>query len=245
MPALPLLAFDEMRLRERLATLSSDRQMAFVASCCERAAATYLEFAHLAYLDAEVVRLVQQCLELTWKACLDITAGVSERNLANELWHLSRADPDPAVPLSRYALDCVAVVYFAADFQLTGALESASESGRWIYNALDSLVSDQSGMTGGTADEWKRLEADPIIQREVRKQEADLSLLEKVSGLDAAFLELLRTDSRRIGGLMLRDFETYAQTRLETGPPKRLWPRDPTETDTRDDEPDEPPSSVG
>jgi uncharacterized protein YjaG (DUF416 family) len=245
MEGLPLLAFDEMRLRERLATLSSDRQMAFVASSCERAAATYLEFAHLAYLDAEVVRLVQLCLELTWKACLDITAGVSERSLANELWHLSRADPDPAVPLSRYALDCVAVVYFAADFQLTGALESASESGRWIYNALDSLVSDQSGMTGGTADEWKRLEADPIIQRELRKQEADLSLLEKVSGLDAAFLELLRTDSRRIGGLMLRDFETYAQTRLETGPPKRLWPRDPTETDTRDDEPDEPPSSVG
>jgi uncharacterized protein YjaG (DUF416 family) len=236
MENLPPLAFDELRLRERLAGLSADRQMAFVASCCERAAATYLEFAHLAYLDAEVVRLVQQSLELTWKACLDMTVGVSERSLANELWHLSRADPDPAVPLSRYALDCVAVVYFAADFQLTGALESASECGRWIYNALDSLVSDQSGMTGGTADEWKRLEADPIIQRELRKQEADLTLLKKVSELDAAFLELLRADSQRIGGLMLRDFETYAQTQLETGPPKRPWPKDPMETDIRDDE---------
>jgi hypothetical protein len=205
--------FDEAELRERLAGLRESHQRAFVASCIERAAPTYLSFAEIAYLE-ESASLVRQVVEATWRGCTDPKRGITERSIANELWHLARTNWDPAVTLGQYAEDCVTALYFGADFQLTGDLKAASESARWIYNALDALVSNRSGKQAGTSDEFRQLRSDPGLQRELRKENTDLTMLESAPELTPELLDVIRTDSSRLGKLMLGDFESEAQSRL-------------------------------
>jgi hypothetical protein len=111
-----------------------------------------------------------------------------------------------------------------------------------LFEALDAVVTNRSGFTSGTVDEWQRLWVDPTIQREFLKQDADVEALEKIGPIDAAFLERLRSDSRRIGLMMLREFQTYAQSQLRTGPMRRLWPSEPPAAEDQIDEPDGPDS---
>jgi uncharacterized protein DUF416 len=125
------LNFNETRLRERLAALSISHQIAFVASCCERAAPTYIEFSELEHLPTGA--LVEEVQRRTWLACLDRKAGVTERGLAKQLSRAGMQMKDwyPS-ELHTFASPCLVVVYYAADFQLTGSVKSASECGRFF-----------------------------------------------------------------------------------------------------------------
>lgn len=102
----------------RLAALPFAHQAAFVASCCERATPTSIEYAQMAYLPDEAL-LLKQVTELAWRACVEPDARIQDRGLANELWRYARMDSDSVQPLSRYVGDCASVLYFAADFHLT------------------------------------------------------------------------------------------------------------------------------
>lgn len=229
----PQLNFDEERLRERLSKLTFGHQLAFVASCCERAMPTCAEYADGADMQDQA-QLASDVTELAWRGSLEPEARLQERSVANELWRFARMDNDWAKPMTRYVPDCVSVLYFAADFQLTGTVASASETARWIYNALDALVLNRSGITSGTGEESRALTADPTIQRELRKQERDLVKLEAAEHIDAPLLQVMRADSARLGRMMLEEFEADAQTRLRSGPPPRIWP-DPPEGDKPSD----------
>jgi hypothetical protein len=222
-PEQPLLDFEEERLRERLAGLQLPHQIAFVASCCERAAPICIEFAQRSYLSHEE-KLIRDVTDLTWHGSLEPESRLSERSVANELWRFASMDTDWAQPLSTYVPDCAMVLYFAADFQLTESVKSASEAARWIYNALDSLVLNRSGMTAGSSEESHRLIADTTIQRELRKQDRDLAALENAKHIDESLVRRLREESTRLGRTMLDEFEAEAQTRLRRGPPPRIYP---------------------
>jgi hypothetical protein len=78
---------------------------------------------------------------------------------------------------------------------------------------------------------WSVQDVDATIQRELRKEDADLSTLEAVGRLDAALVKRLRADSARLGQLMLQEFMAEAQSRLRRGPPPRIWPDPQPEDD--------------
>jgi hypothetical protein len=217
------LDFEEERLRARIAGLQVPHQLAFVASCCERAAPTCIEFAERSYKEEEA-RLCKDVTAITWRGSLDPESRLRDRSVANELWRIARMESDWNQPLSTYVSNCATVLYFAADFQLTESVESASESARWIYNALDALVSNRSGITGGGSEESRRLTTDATIQRELRKQDRDLAALESAKHIDESLVRRLREESARLGRTMLDEFEAEAQTRLRRGPPPRIYP---------------------
>jgi hypothetical protein len=87
----------------------------------------------------------------------------------------------------------VTALYFGADFQLTRDLKAASDSARWIYNALDALVSNRSGKQAGTSDEFRQLRGDPGLQRELRKENTDLTMLETAQELTPELLDALQS----------------------------------------------------
>jgi len=203
--------------------MQREGQLGFVASCCERAGATCIAYADMAYLTEES-ELVKQATELAWRASLEPPTVVEDRSLANEVWRFARMDTDPAQPLSAYVPDCASAVYFSSDFRLTASLVSACESARWVFEAVAALVSKRSGLTSGPAELWSARDSDRSIQRELRKQEADLSTLEAAGRPDAALIKRLRADSARLGQLMLQEFMAEAQNRLRRGPPPRVWP---------------------
>jgi uncharacterized protein YjaG (DUF416 family) len=70
----PFVDFDEAELKERLAVLRDSHQRAFVASCIERAAPTYLKFAEIADLE-DSASLVRHVVEATWRGCIDPNEG--------------------------------------------------------------------------------------------------------------------------------------------------------------------------
>jgi uncharacterized protein YjaG (DUF416 family) len=217
------LGFDEKRLQGRLAVLEPARQLAFTASCCERAAATCIDYALRSDMGDEA-KVVKDVTELAWRATLEPGAALKERSVANELWHFARMDNDWVDPMTTYIPDLVSAVYFAADFQLTRSLKSATECARWVFNALDALVLNRRGVTSGPSEEERQAMTDRTIQRELRKQENDLTALETANRIDAALVERLRAESARIGQLMLEEFEADAQRRLRRGPPPRIFP---------------------
>ena len=219
----PHLDFDEERLLARIGGLQFPHQIAFVASCCERAAPTCIEFAERSYTQEEA-QLCRDVTALTWRGSLDPKSRLRDRSVANELWRIARMETDWNQPLSAYVPDCASVLYFAAEFQLTESVKSACESARWIYNALDALVLNRTGITGGGREESDRLMADSTVQRELRKQDRDLLALEAAKHIDDSLVRRLRDESARLGRTMLEEFEAEAQTRLRRGPPPRIYP---------------------
>jgi hypothetical protein len=184
----------------------------------------------MAYLSEES-ELVKQATELAWRACLEPPTKVEDRSLANELWRFARMDTDPAEPLSAYVPDCASAVYFATDFRLTASLVSASESARWIFEAVAALVAKRSGLTSAPGEIWSAQDVDRSIQRELGKEDADLSAVEALGRPDAALVKRLRADSERLGQLTLQEFMAEAQSRLRRGPPPRVWPDPESEGD--------------
>jgi uncharacterized protein YjaG (DUF416 family) len=93
------LEFDEQRLSQRLGVLPLNHQAVFVASCCERAAPTCIEFAERSYMQQEA-QLCKDVTEVTWQGSLDPEARLQERSVANELWRFAMIETDWAQPLS-------------------------------------------------------------------------------------------------------------------------------------------------
>jgi hypothetical protein len=175
-------------------------------------------------------QLCKDVTEVTWHGSLDPEARLQERSVANELWRFAMIETDWAQPLSTYIPDCASVLYFAADFQLTESVKSASEAARWIYNALDALVSNRSGIPGGGREESRRLIEDATIQRELGKQDRDLVALEGAMQIDDSLVRRLREESARLGRTILQEFMAEAQTRLRRRPPRRIHPDQSPET---------------
>ena len=217
------LDFDEAVLRGRLTALTFGGQLVFVASCAERAAPTCIAHFESNRMDADA-RLIGEVVETSWRGALDPELRLKDSGVADELWRLASIDGVWHQPITSYVPDCASAIYFAADFQISGSLKSATESARWVYNALDALVSNRIGMTSGTAADYEAVIADRVIQRELIKQDRDLRAIEDVSEIDEPLLERLRADSARIGRAMLEEFEAESAGRLRRGPPPRLFP---------------------
>lgn len=219
----PRLDFDEVALQERLGTLNFERQMTFVASCAERAAPTCIAYFESNRIDADA-NLIWEVVATSWRAALDPEERLKDRSVADELWRQASIDGEWHQPITSYVPDCASAIYFAADFQISGSLKSASESARWLYNALDALAVNRRGIRSGTAADFEAITGDRVIQRELMKQERDLRALEGASTADTALVERIRADSARLGRAMLEEFEAESARRLHRGPPPRVFP---------------------
>jgi hypothetical protein len=215
------LEFDEAQLRRRLDGLSLSGRLLFVASCAERAAPTCLRHADAAETPSDV-ELVKTAVERSWSLPLRPSAATKDRSSADRLWRLASIENDWNRPFTRYVPDCASALYFAVDFQITRAIESASEAARWIYNAVDALAMNRAGVTSGGESERRRLAADRSVQRELQKQQRDLEAIEGARLVDPALVERLRADSARLGKAMADDFEAESAQRLRRGPPPPL-----------------------
>jgi hypothetical protein len=208
-----LLTFDEQRLSDRLTRMSADRQLAFAASCCERVAPIYLQFAALE--GAGTGPLIQDILEGIWSASLDSAGTDARGGLADlDLGSLAARMEGPYPSgWGGYGRDALTVFYFAIEFKKTGLPAHASECGRWVFNIVDAVAMDSEPGGVLTLEVQTRIAANRAIQRELRKQETDIATLDQAAELDSHLLARLRGESRRLGMRLLREVEFTVRTR--------------------------------
>ncbi len=115
-------------------------------------------------------------------------------------------------PISAYGGDALTVFHFAVRSHKSGQTDKAAECGRWAFNVCDALAMarDRSHLIDASGDE--RLKANRSVQRELRKQDADLTQLERIPALDSRTATILRGESARLGRRLLQEIHFTAET---------------------------------
>ncbi len=192
-------------LDRRLAPLSVRHRAAFAALCAERQYGTY------DYTSRHDPRLQPEVLRKAIDRCWIFIRG--EKVSRNELEDLKEA-VEPLIPnlnedLSSFAsliLDVTASVAYLLDTCLTGSTEDARAAGECARNAVDEWVEGEiapatEGLPANIisiAPEdapalQEAVDAHPMMVREMRQQEHDLSYLESHENLGPDDCDYLRS----------------------------------------------------
>ena len=93
-----------------------------------------------------------------------------------------RGDEEGAAP---YAGDAVAALAYAYRAAAGGDTDEAAWAAERVYNALDAFVQEGEAKYPGTADEEEALRNHPLVQAELRRQDADVAALRDLHSTEA------------------------------------------------------------
>lgn len=192
------------RLKQRLTALSSRHRAAFAALCAERQYGTY------AYVSRHEPSRQPDVLRKAIDRCWAFIRG--EEVSSDELIALKEAI-DQLIPnldedMSGFAsliLNATATVSYLLNTCLTGSVEDAVFAGECARNAVDEWVSGMiAPSTEGLPENvisiapherpglWASVDAHPMMVREMRQQEHDLTYLEHHETLGTDDCDYLR-----------------------------------------------------
>ena len=191
-----MLGFDERSLSDRLGKLPTLRRVMFAAACAERLQGFY--DLYCARTGRGQPRSVREGLDAVWQYAEEASVEMEElARLAENCEALVAEVYEPYHSTSDYAENALAAVVYALETPLTHSVERAMWAAMQGHEAADSFVQwrdDVDFNVPGTEDTVLRSRE---VQAELAQQEADLSELERETGLsDAELAQRLRTRAR-------------------------------------------------
>jgi uncharacterized protein YjaG (DUF416 family) len=175
-----ILQHDEDALRRQLERLPRRLRVAFAAACAERQMPNYFRFSKAT--GRGTPECLVSALDDLWE---DIEGrSVAERKLRTQLDLCLSLFPeeeqsDPCT-LGYIAEDAVATVAYAIRSKLESSIQDVIWASRRTCEALDAYVGAGPAPTIARGEAGRRW-ANPLLQAELRRQQADLTQLQEIS----------------------------------------------------------------
>lgn len=196
--AATLPTFSRTRLRARLERLDAQAQLAFGASCCERLIPSYLAFQEEAGWGDVVI--LRKALNATWVSLVDLDLPASHaQTLLADCERIIPDSEDFDTLYASAAQDACLAVCSLMDFLLERDVDKIVDIAGFATDSVDLYVQEIEQIAPNTPDREERIRLHRLMQRELRKQEADLELLEAARVIDEAFLQALRASWDNMG----------------------------------------------
>lgn len=203
-----VLRYDEAQLVNALEELSVAGRATFAAACAERMVAVYRWFhGRTGQGDPAVLEQGLADLWATLEGRGRPASGLELQQSAAE--GLVPQEEDSWVDEHAYAENAAAAVAYAIRSWLTGSAQEAAWAARQLYDALDYRVTNRDALDLNTPGVQEVIDADPLIQRELTRQQRDLEVLRHTS------VEALGSVARRLWDRAQADSRTVFDFSME------------------------------
>ena len=193
------LPYDEPDLIARLARLPSKLRVAFAALCAERQLPNYIRFSERSGLGNPNV--LKHALESIWEDVQGRPLTKAElETLLGRCMALIPSGEEDTEEETAYAEDAAASLAYTISTRLTDDPQEAAWAARCAYTAVDHFIMSQIDSMIVTREHQRFILSHPLVQAELRRQQADLKDLELASAetsLPASVISDLRDRARR------------------------------------------------
>ena len=200
--ALP--AFNSLVLADRLTRLDDLQQLAFGAACCERLLPNYLAFQKESGWGN--VGPIRDALNLVW-LYLRGQQSTSQQEINNLIVSCEAAAPDSEIYETLFvtsAQDACFAICSLLDYLVKTDPDKIVQVARYATDSVDLYVQEIENMLPNDPELEQRILNHPLMQRELMKQEKDISFIESTNILNASFIEQLRSSNEGKGNLASR-----------------------------------------
>lgn len=172
--------FDEKIRLEELSALPKEARIAFAAACAQRLTSG-VEWAKAGGLAYQ--RLLRRGLAVTWDAAEGVAQSTTTvASLLAECDALLKDEDEGAWSTMRvFSEHAITAVRYALSMILSGSAQEALWAARQNLDALDYYVSDSKGLESWSELDEKQIAASSLVQREVGRQQRDISELTAVA----------------------------------------------------------------
>ena len=171
-----MLDFDGNDLKQRLSSLPAPKLLAFMLLLCERMTPQVREFAEYTGFDIGVYR---ECVELGWSSLLRTRDRRGYEDLAKTCIDKVPDTEDFQHDLTSSALDAALSVADLMSFLFDGKVDHIVEAASWArdtaFMSVESTIS-----IDGPALALQEINGHPLVQRELKQQEQDVSFIESL-----------------------------------------------------------------
>lgn len=197
--------FDEEQLKQRLQGLQPAARTALAAACAERLRAAYVSFAIRRRRKTDAAEF-EAVLDRVWSDAMG--ESMSPREVGDALKKVMRLIPDEDEgtweDAQAPADDAGAALGYALRYLKTGESQEVAWAARRAYEAADYWVTHAGGVDVNGPEGEKRALHHPVVQAELKRQEADLEELESadassIGKVIARIRERARKDASQTG----------------------------------------------
>ncbi len=178
---MPILRHDEKELWRQMERLPNRLRVAFAVACAQRQVPNYVRFSKVAGQgNPDVLIGALSCLwdELQGKHAAE---GQLQQQLDSCMSLLPDPEHDPQGGLAYYAEDAVSSAAYAIGARLKSDTQQAIWAARRAYNALDEFIGAENPSGPFDQKEEERIRLHPLVQAELRRQQADVAQLRKIA----------------------------------------------------------------
>jgi hypothetical protein len=193
-----MIQFDADSLRLRLEKLSFERRIIFALSCCERLFPNYAFFSRLENWGEP--QIFRTALDVLWSAWRE--PPMSQERVKNLLRDCESFVPDTENFSSEWvspALDASIAVVETLQCILDGLTDHCVTIASLARDTVDMFIQEWDELDYELPDFERQIANDPLMIRELTKQQEDLRLLEEIKELDTLTVEAIRTSSQNNG----------------------------------------------
>lgn len=183
--------FNSQQLREWLATLSKEKQLAFGAACCERLVPNYVLFQQDSGFGD--VRPVRDALDLIWSFLEG--RQVSENDINEATLACESAAPNSDISTSLFvtaAQDACFAICCLLDYLHENNVDKIVQVATYATDSVDLYVQEVEHLPPNDLQLEEKILAHPLMQRELVQQRIDLGAIEQASQLNHQFFSHLK-----------------------------------------------------
>jgi uncharacterized protein YjaG (DUF416 family) len=183
------MRYDESELIRKLENLSKLGRVVFGAACAERAFPAFAAYEEGGG-STDRVRLFRTTLDDIWDGVIQGTELVGlDKKIDNCLSSIPSEDEEPDTYPGLAAEDAASAICYTLQCWKTGDSQEAAWAARRTYEALDGYIIEHESIDINEPGAESRVEANDIIQSELRRQHRDI---EELANLPERGLEVFR-----------------------------------------------------
>jgi len=187
------VAFDLDALEKRVARLPPRHRAAFAALCTERMLPNYAMFSRLCRWGDPL--FLRNALDKVYGALADVSVDADAmRKLKAGCEKLVPDLDDFADESVSWAADAGNALLATFECLLTGDPRQAAACASASKDTVDNFIQEQTELSYSDPVLMGKLEDDPLLLREMSRQQYSLDALEKLKALDAKAIKQLRTE---------------------------------------------------
>lgn len=187
------VAFDLDALEKRVAKLPPRHRAAFAALCTERMLPNYAMFSRLCrWGDAQALR---NALDKVYDALASGSVDASAMKKLKAACEKQVPDIDEFADESvSWAADAAHALVATFECLLTGDARQACACANAAKDTVDNFIQEQTELSYSDPVLMGKLEDEPLLLREMSRQQYSLDALEKLKALDAKAIKDLRSE---------------------------------------------------